>query len=59
MLLSAPSSIAVWQVSGRNNTTFAEGAKFDLYYVRHWSIWLDTYILLRTVWVMVTQDGAN
>jgi lipopolysaccharide/colanic/teichoic acid biosynthesis glycosyltransferase len=31
---------------------------FDLYYVRNWSIWLDLYILARTVKVVARGDGA-
>jgi len=30
----------------------------DEYYVRHWSIWLDFYILMRTLWAVVTRKGA-
>jgi lipopolysaccharide/colanic/teichoic acid biosynthesis glycosyltransferase len=53
-----PGLTGLWQVSGRNSTTFAERAQWDEYYVRQWSIWLDIYILLRTIWVVVRQDGA-
>jgi len=53
-----PGLTGLWQVSGRNRTTFQERANFDVYYVRHWSVWLDTYILLRTVWVVLSRDGA-
>jgi lipopolysaccharide/colanic/teichoic acid biosynthesis glycosyltransferase len=53
-----PGLTGLWQVSGRNHTTFHERSRFDLYYVRNWSIWLDIYILLRTVWVVLSQDGA-
>jgi len=53
-----PGLTGMWQVSGRNNTTFAERAHFDEYYVRNWSIWLDIYILARTIWVVLKQDGA-
>jgi Undecaprenyl-phosphate galactose phosphotransferase WbaP len=53
-----PGMTGLWQVSGRNRTTFQERARFDVYYVRHWSVWLDIYILLRTFWVVVSQDGA-
>ena len=56
----SPGLTGMWQVSGRNNLSFADRASFDLYYLRNWSLWLDFYILLRTVWVVVvTQDGAN
>ncbi|RPJ27718.1 MAG: undecaprenyl-phosphate galactose phosphotransferase WbaP [Chloroflexi bacterium] len=53
-----PGLTGLWQVSGRNHTTFQERANFDVYYVRHWSVWLDIYILLRTVWVVLSRDGA-
>jgi lipopolysaccharide/colanic/teichoic acid biosynthesis glycosyltransferase len=53
-----PGMTGLWQVSGRNRTTFRERARFDVYYVRHWSIWLDIYILLRTVWIVLSHDGA-
>jgi lipopolysaccharide/colanic/teichoic acid biosynthesis glycosyltransferase len=48
----------MWQVSGRNNTTFAERIKWDEYYIRNWSIWLDLYIMARTVWVVLKSDGS-
>ena len=53
-----PGITGMWQVSGRNGTTFNERANFDTYYVRNWSLWLDVYILLRTVWVVLSRDGA-
>jgi len=53
-----PGLTGLWQVSGRNNTTFEERAAFDEYYVHNWSVWLDIYILLRTVWVVISRDGA-
>ena len=53
-----PGMTGLWQVSGRNNTSYAERVGFDVYYVRNWSIWLDLYILLRTVRVVLTAHGA-
>ena len=53
-----PGLTGLWQVSGRNHTTFDERARYDVYYVRNWSVWLDIYILLRTVWVVLSRDGA-
>ncbi len=53
-----PGLTGLWQVSGRNNTTYDERVRFDLYYVHNWSIWLDLYILLRTIWVVLSRDGA-
>lgn len=53
-----PGITGLWQVSGRNRTTYEERVAFDTYYVHNWSVWLDIYILLRTVWVVVSRDGA-
>jgi lipopolysaccharide/colanic/teichoic acid biosynthesis glycosyltransferase len=53
-----PGLTGFWQVSGRNTTTFQERARFDLYYVHNWSIWLDLYILARTIWVVLSRYGA-
>lgn len=53
-----PGLTGLWQVSGRNNVSYPERVNLDAYYVRNWSVWLDIYILLRTVWVVITGDGA-
>ena len=53
-----PGLTGLWQVSGRSDTTFEERVRYDVYYVHNWSIWLDLYILLRTVWVVFSRAGA-
>jgi Undecaprenyl-phosphate galactose phosphotransferase WbaP len=53
-----PGITGLWQVSGRNNTTYEARVAFDEYYVRNWSVWIDTYILIRTVKVVLTAEGA-
>ena len=53
-----PGITGLWQVSGRNNTTYEERVAFDEYYVYNWSIWLDLYILMRTIAVVLTAEGA-
>jgi Undecaprenyl-phosphate galactose phosphotransferase WbaP len=53
-----PGLTGMWQVSGRNNTTYEERVQFDEYYVRNWSVWLDVYILSRTIKVVLTGEGA-
>jgi Undecaprenyl-phosphate galactose phosphotransferase WbaP len=53
-----PGLTGLWQVSGRNNITYQERVNLDAYYVRNWSVWLDIYILIRTLWVVVTGEGA-
>jgi Undecaprenyl-phosphate galactose phosphotransferase WbaP len=53
-----PGITGLWQVSGRNNTTYPERVELDEYYVRNWSIWLDAYILVRTVRAVFSAEGA-
>jgi Undecaprenyl-phosphate galactose phosphotransferase WbaP len=53
-----PGITGLWQVSGRNNTTYDERITFDQYYVLNWSVWLDLHILTRTVHTVLTGDGA-
>ncbi|MBS4059507.1 MAG: sugar transferase [Bacteroidetes bacterium] len=53
-----PGLTGLWQVSGRNNTTYAERVRLDADYIQNWSILLDTFILFKTIWVVLKQDGA-
>jgi Undecaprenyl-phosphate galactose phosphotransferase WbaP len=56
---SVPGGITgMWQVSGRSNTSYAERVSLDEYYVRNWSVWLDLYILCRTLGVVLLRKGA-
>jgi Undecaprenyl-phosphate galactose phosphotransferase WbaP len=53
-----PGLTGLWQVSGRNNTTYEERVALDEYYIRNWSIWMDMYILARTFQAVLQADGA-
>ena len=53
-----PGITGLWQISGRNNTSYAERLDYDRYYVRNWSPWLDLFILLRTVKTVLLREGA-
>lgn len=53
-----PGITGLWQISGRNNTTYEERITLDAYYVRNWSPWLDSYILARTVKTVLLREGA-
>ena len=44
-----PGLTGLWQVSGRNNTTYEQRLAYDSYYVRNWSLWLDIRILFMTI----------
>jgi exopolysaccharide biosynthesis polyprenyl glycosylphosphotransferase len=47
-----------WQVNGRSDKPMHLNTEDDLYYVQHYSLWLDLWILVRTVWVVVNRKGA-
>jgi lipopolysaccharide/colanic/teichoic acid biosynthesis glycosyltransferase len=53
-----PGITGLWQVEGRNTTTFNEMVRLDLRYVRDWSIWLDIKILVKTVVEVFRPSGA-
>jgi Undecaprenyl-phosphate galactose phosphotransferase WbaP len=46
-----------WQVMGRNATSFHERLLLDEYYISNWSIWLDLYIVIKTVYVLLSGKG--
>jgi exopolysaccharide biosynthesis polyprenyl glycosylphosphotransferase len=52
-----PGITGLWQVSGRSRLTYREMCELDLQYVRHWSLWLDLRILLRTIPVVLFNSG--
>jgi lipopolysaccharide/colanic/teichoic acid biosynthesis glycosyltransferase len=53
-----PGLTGLWQISGRNKTTYQQRIDFDAYYVRNWSLWLDLHILVSTVRVVLLREGA-
>lgn len=53
-----PGITGLWQVRGRSDLDFAESTRLDLYYVEHWSPWLDIEIVLRTFCVVLFGNGA-
>jgi exopolysaccharide production protein ExoY len=55
----APGMTGLWQVSGRNNTSYEERVALDERYVEQRSLWLDLSILLRTLKVVIARDGAH
>jgi len=53
-----PGITGLWQVSGRNNTTYNERIDYDIYYIKNMSFILDFYIILKTIPAILAKDGA-
>jgi exopolysaccharide biosynthesis polyprenyl glycosylphosphotransferase len=47
-----------WQINGRSERMMHLHTEDDLYYISHYSLWLDVQILIRTVWTVVLGKGA-
>lgn len=56
-LLIKPGITGLWQVSGRNDISYDDRVKLDVYYVENWSAWQDIRILFRTVLVIFGRKG--
>lgn len=50
-----PGLTGLWQVSGKNRTTFNEMMQFDIEYVRRKTLWMDMGIILKTLPVVAGQ----
>ena len=53
-----PGITGLWQVSGRSDSGTLGMERWDPYYVRNWSLWLDAVILVRTLKVVARGSGA-
>jgi lipopolysaccharide/colanic/teichoic acid biosynthesis glycosyltransferase len=52
---ATPGLTGLWQVSGKNRTTFDEMIRLDIEYAKNQSAWLDMKIVLMTIPAIVTQ----
>ncbi len=44
-------------IHGRNALTWGERIEYDLWYVEHWSLWVDLKVLFRTLVVVLKREG--
>jgi exopolysaccharide biosynthesis polyprenyl glycosylphosphotransferase len=58
LLTVKPGLSGLWQVSGRNDTTYEERVQLDMQYIELRSLTLDLFVLLRTASVVVRGSGA-
>lgn len=53
-----PGLTGLWQVAGRRDRNYYLRPQLDAYYVRNWSIWLDLFLLTRTIKTVLRREGA-
>jgi lipopolysaccharide/colanic/teichoic acid biosynthesis glycosyltransferase len=58
LLSVKPGLTGFWQVMGRQLTTYQERMQMDMFYIDHWSIWLDLLIIAKTFWKVLRAEGA-
>lgn len=58
VLSVTPGLSGMWQISGRSDTGYEERITLDTYYIQNWSVWLDIWIIIKTVWVVINGKGA-
>ena len=54
-----PGLTGLAQVSGGNQLTWNERIWLDIWYINHWSLWLDLTIILKTLGVVIWGEHRN
>jgi lipopolysaccharide/colanic/teichoic acid biosynthesis glycosyltransferase len=57
-LAMRPGLTGLAQVQGRNLLTWAQRVELDIFYVEHYSLWLDCEIMTRTISVLFQGEGV-
>ncbi len=47
------------QINGRNALSWKERFQLDVWYVDHWSFWLDLKIIFKTIWKVLKGEGIS
>jgi lipopolysaccharide/colanic/teichoic acid biosynthesis glycosyltransferase len=55
----APGITGWAQINGRNSISWEEKFQLDLWYIDHWSLWLDLKIFIQTVIKIVSKEGID
>ncbi len=52
-----PGLTGLWQVRCRNSGVYELRIYWDMYYIRNWCIWLDLYLIMRTIKTVAMREG--
>jgi len=58
LLTVKPGLTGLWQVRGRSDVSYEERVRFDMFYIRNWTIWMDLQIILQTIPTVIFRRGA-
>ncbi len=58
LLSVKPGLTGYWQTSGRQDVPYEERVRMDLFYIQNRSFWFDLKILVKTIWKVLTGEGA-
>lgn len=53
-----PGITGLWQITVRSSGDTSEQESYDSYYIRNWSVWLDFWVLSRTIAAVASGRGA-
>jgi len=52
-----PGLTGLWQVRCRNSGVYELRIYWDMYYIRNWCVWLDMYLIMRTIKTVLMREG--
>ena len=58
LLTVKPGITGYWQVNGRQEVSYQERVRMDVYYIENWSLWMDMKVLLKTPLKVLRKEGA-
>ncbi len=58
ILYMKPGITGLAQISGRSDLQFEDEVRLDIFYMEHWSLWLDVIILVKTPFILLKRRKA-
>jgi len=58
VLAIKPGITGITQISGRSDLDFDQEARLDIFYIEHWSFFIDIIIILKTPFIVIKKTGS-